>query len=94
MTRSVWKNIYIDNVVLHQLLGPVCDEIVPHINSRGSTILKEFVGKSVAVYNGKQFFVVAINNLMPGRKFGEFAQTKKICVYRRTKKASKKNFKR
>ncbi len=93
MTRSVWKNVYIESTLMYKLLLKNSN-IIQQTNSRESTILKEFVGKTVNVYNGKQYFILNINNLMLGHKLGEFVHTKKICMYTRTKKVIKKYIKK
>lgn len=96
MSRSIWKNVYVDNLLVNKLLfDNVPIENTPYkTNSRGSTILAEFVGNSVGVHNGKQYFFVPINKLMPGYKLGAFVHTKKLCIYRKLKKGSKKYIKK
>lgn len=93
MSRSLWKNVYVDSVLLYQVLRGN-NSATFQTNSRASTILKEFVGKTFSVYNGKQYFILPVTNLMVGYKFGEFVHTKKVCVYRKTKKISKKSVKK
>jgi len=44
--------------------------------SRDTTIVPEFVGHTVAVYNGKTFVPVYITSDMVGHKLGEFAPTR------------------
>jgi len=91
MTRSVWKNVYVNNLLLHEMLssnGSV-NNLPYQTNSRGSTILCEFVGKTIGVYNGKQYFFINVNKLMPGYKLGSFVHTKKLCIYRKLKKGKK-----
>lgn len=63
-------------------------------SSRGSTIISEFIGKSFSIYNGKQYFVLGIVGTMLGRTLGEFVHTKKICIYKKTKKVNKKYIKK
>lgn len=93
MSRSLWKNIYIDSALLYQVVK--CKSLESHqTNSRASTILKEFVGKTFSVYNGKQYYVLPVTNLMVGYKLGEFVHTKKVCVYRKAKKTNKKYIKK
>jgi small subunit ribosomal protein S19 len=93
MSRSLWKNIYVDSVLLYQVVKS--GNLVTHqTNSRASTILKEFVGMTFSVYNGKQYFILPVTALMVGYKLGEFVHTKKVCVYRKTKKISKKYIKK
>ncbi|MEM1620241.1 MAG: 30S ribosomal protein S19 [Fervidicoccaceae archaeon] len=47
-------------------------------HARDAIILPEFVGMTVAVYNGKEFVHVKIVPEMIGRRLGEFSPTTKI----------------
>ncbi|MBN1756323.1 30S ribosomal protein S19 [bacterium] len=44
--------------------------------SRGSTIIPEFVGHTIAVHNGKKFVPVYVTENMVGHKLGEFSPTR------------------
>ena len=44
-------------------------------------ILPRFVGKIVAVHNGKEFLLVTIQPEMIGHRLGEFAITTKACIH-------------
>jgi small subunit ribosomal protein S19 len=44
--------------------------------SRSSMIIPDFVGQTIAVYNGKQFVPVYITENMVGHKLGEFSPTR------------------
>ena len=44
--------------------------------SRASMISPDFVGKTFAVHNGKQFIPVFVTENMVGHKLGEFAPTR------------------
>ena len=44
--------------------------------SRASMISPDFVGKTFAVHNGKQFIPVFITDNMVGHKLGEFSPTR------------------
>jgi small subunit ribosomal protein S19 len=46
--------------------------------SRRSCISSEFLGFSFLIYNGHVFRKVVVKNNMIGKKFGEFATTKRI----------------
>ncbi len=48
---------------------------------RSMIILPEMVGRSVKVYSGKEFVVVAITAEMLGHYLGEFVQTRKKVVH-------------
>jgi small subunit ribosomal protein S19 len=44
--------------------------------SRRSTVVPQFVGQKVLIYNGKTWLSVLITEEMVGHKFGEFASTR------------------
>ena len=44
--------------------------------SRASMITPDFVGKTIAVHNGRQFIQVFITENMVGHKLGEFSPTR------------------
>ena len=44
--------------------------------SRGSMISPDFVGKTIAVHNGRQFIPVFVTENMVGHKLGEFSPTR------------------
>jgi len=44
--------------------------------SRASMITPDFVGQTIAVYNGKQFVPVYVTENMVGHKLGEFSPTR------------------
>ena len=46
--------------------------------ARSSTIAPDFVGKTIAVHNGKVHVPVFITENMVGHKLGEFAPTRKF----------------
>ncbi len=49
--------------------------------ARASTISPEFVGKTVAVHNGKVHVPVFITENMVGHKLGEFSPTRKFRTH-------------
>ena len=56
--------------------------------SRASTITPDFVGLTIAVYNGKKFIPVYVTENMVGHKLGEFSPTRMFRSHGgRTKKA-------
>ncbi len=79
MTRSLKKGPYIDEKLHRKVaaLGPN-DKTVIRTWARASTIAPEFVGKTVAVHNGKEHLPVYITENMVGHKLGEFAPTRKF----------------
>ena len=44
--------------------------------SRASMITPDFVGKTIAVHNGRQFIPVYVTENMVGHKLGEFSPTR------------------
>lgn len=58
---------------------------IPKIWSRRSTILPQFVGKTVSIYNGRIFIQCKISPDMIGHKFGEFAVTRKRPIHKKKK---------
>ncbi len=44
--------------------------------SRASMITPDFVGKTIAIHNGRQFIPVFITENMVGHKLGEFSPTR------------------
>lgn len=82
--------------------GPFCDDHlmkkVEEVNtsnakkviqtwSRRSTIFPNFIGHTIAVYNGKTHVPVYITEDMVGHKLGEFAPTRTYRGHGKDKKA-------
>jgi small subunit ribosomal protein S19 len=63
--------------------SPVLEDTVVHpkgilTQSRTSHIPSNFIGKTIAVYNGKKHKPLKITHKMIGQKLGQFVLTKKI----------------
>ena len=78
MTRSVWKGPFVHPSLLKKI-----DKLKDKPNkkpiktwSRNSTIIPDFVGQTIGVHNGRQFFPVYITENMVGHKLGEFSPTR------------------
>ena len=54
--------------------------------SRSSMIIPDFVGQTIAVYNGRQFVPVYITENMVGHKLGEFSPTRSFRGHAGAKK--------
>jgi len=72
----------------------ICEEkglspsrIILTLWSRQSTILEEHVGFRVRIHNGKTFKQITVRKEMVGKKFGEFAPTRKFVTHKKKKKA-------
>ncbi len=78
MSRSSKKAPYVEQ----KLFDRVCamndkgEKKVLKTWSRASTIYPEFVGHTIAVYNGRNHVPVYVVEDMVGHKFGEFAPTR------------------
>lgn len=79
MSRSLKKGPFVDPKLAKKLdaLGNE-DRTIVKTWARSSTVAPEFVGKTVAVHNGKVHVPVFITENMVGHKLGEFAPTRKF----------------
>src|SRR3989338_4241430 len=50
-------------------------------HSRETIILPSMVGKTIKVYNGKEFFPILIQSEMIGHRLGQFSLTRKIVKH-------------
>ncbi|KAL9239308.1 hypothetical protein vseg_013643 [Gypsophila vaccaria] len=74
--RSLWKGSFVDAFLMR--LKDNKEQLAnKKIWSRRSSILPEFVGSVVRIYNGKSFVRCKITEAKVGHKFGEFAFTRK-----------------
>ncbi len=79
MSRSLKKGPFVDPKLAKKIaaLGQD-DRTVIKTWARASTIAPEFVGRTIAVYNGKVHVPVFISENMVGHKLGEFSPTRKF----------------
>ena len=79
MSRSLKKGPFIDFKLARKLdrLSPE-DRTIVKTWARASTISPEFVGRTIAVHNGRVHVPVFITENMVGHKLGEFAPTRKF----------------
>lgn len=82
MSRSLKKGPFVDFKLAKKVaaLGPE-DRSIIKTWARASTIAPEFVGKTIAVHNGKVHVPVFITENMVGHKLGEFAPTRKFRAH-------------
>lgn len=79
MSRSLKKGPFVDPKLAKKVAALVQDDrTVIKTWARASTISPEFVGRTIAVYNGKVHVPVFISENMVGHKLGEFAPTRKF----------------
>lgn len=79
MSRSLKKGPFIDPKLAKKVaaLGNE-DRTIIKTWARASTISPDFVGKTIAVHNGKVHVPVFITENMVGHKLGEFSPTRKF----------------
>ena len=78
MPRSLKKGPYVHKSFLKKVQGNLDSNKKSVIKtwSRSSMIIPDFVGQTIAVYNGRQFVPVYITENMVGHKLGEFSPTR------------------
>ena len=89
MARSVWKGPYFDVTLFKKVKKSKEESSKSQIKtwSRRSTIIPDFVGVTISVYNGKSFIPVYITEDMVGHKLGEFSPTRVFKGHSGDKKA-------
>ena len=78
MSRSLKKGPYVEQRLLArvQTMNQKNEKQVLKTWSRASVIFPDFIGHTVAVYNGKKHIPVFISENMVGHRLGEFAPTR------------------
>lgn len=78
MSRSVKKGPYCEPRLLGRVqeMNRRNEKQVLKTWSRASVIFPEFIGHTIAVYNGKRHIPVYVNKDMVGHRLGEFAPTR------------------
>ncbi len=78
MSRSIKKGPFIDPKLLSrvQAMNEAGEKRVLKTWSRSSTIFPDFVGHTIAVYDGRKHVPVYVTEDMVGHKLGEFAPTR------------------
>ena len=78
MSRSLKKGPYVEARLLSnvQQMNKKSEKKVLKTWSRDSVIFPDFVGHTVAVYNGKKHIPVYVTENMVGHRLGEFAPTR------------------
>ena len=89
MARSVWKGPYFDITLYKKVKKSKEENSKSPIRtwSRRSTIIPDFVGVTLSVYNGKSFIPVFVTEDMVGHKLGEFSPTRVFKGHSGDKKA-------
>ncbi|MBM7646863.1 small subunit ribosomal protein S19 [Scopulibacillus daqui] len=78
MGRSLKKGPFVDDHLMKKVegLNEKNEKKVIKTWSRRSTIFPEFIGHTIAVYDGRKHVPVYITEDMVGHKLGEFAPTR------------------
>ncbi|ADC49772.1 MULTISPECIES: 30S ribosomal protein S19 [Alkalihalophilus] len=78
MGRSLKKGPFVDDHLMKKVEAhnEANDKKVIKTWSRRSTIFPEFIGHTIAVYDGRKHVPVYISEDMVGHKLGEFAPTR------------------
>lgn len=88
MSRSKWKGPSIDyvdkknNLSFNKTKGSYTKIKM----SRNTTIVPEFVERTLRIHNGKTWAEITVKEEMIGYKFGEFSFTRKRFSFKKTKK--------
>ncbi len=92
MSRSLKKGYFIDDHLLKkvQKAKETGSKAVIKTWSRRSTITPEMIGLTFAVYNGKKFIPVYVDENMVGHKLGEFSPTRTFRGHAGKDKGSKR----
>ena len=78
MSRSLKKGPYVEARLLTRVQGMnrKSEKRVLKTWSRDSVIFPDFVGHTIAVYNGKKHIPVYVTENMVGHRLGEFSPTR------------------
>ncbi len=78
MSRSLKKGPYVEQRLLArvQTMNKNNEKQVLKTWSRASVIFPDFIGHTIAVYNGRKHVPVFISENMVGHRLGEFAPTR------------------
>lgn len=89
MSRSTKKGYFVQEALMKKItaLNEANEKKIVQTWSRSSTIYPEFVGHTIAVYDGRKHVPVYVTEDMIGHKLGEFAPTRKFGGHVGEKKA-------
>lgn len=79
MSRSLKKGPFVDPKLMKKVMALGADDrTIIKTWARSSTITPDFLGRTIAVHNGKVHVPVFITENMVGHKLGEFSPTRKF----------------
>ena len=78
MSRSTKKGYFVEDALMKRIkaMNDANEKKVVQTWSRASTIFPDFVGHTIAVYDGKKHVPVYVTEDMVGHRLGEFAPTR------------------
>jgi small subunit ribosomal protein S19 len=78
VSRSTKKGPYVDENLLKKIenMNASGQKKVIKTWARSSVITPEFVGHTIAVYNGRKFIPIYLDENMVGHRLGEFSPTR------------------
>lgn len=85
LSRSLKKGPFLSaNLVIDRLLHPVlrANNVT---KNRYSTVLPDFVGDTFQIHTGRLFSQIKVLDTMVGKKFGEFVNTRKLFLSKKTR---------
>ena len=90
MSRSLKKGPYVEPRLLGrvQTMNKKNEKKVLKTWSRASVIFPDFIGHTVAVYNGRKHIPVYVTENMVGHRLGEFALTRTFKAHGSAEKAA------
>lgn len=89
MARSAKKGPFVDDSLMKKVERSQSSGSRGDIKtwSRRSMVIPEFVGKNIAVHDGRKFVSVFITENMVGHKLGEFVPTRTFRLHSGQRKA-------
>ena len=79
--RSLLRNYDIIEIFVSRCEEKNSKNKVIKTHNRALVIVPQLIGKTIGVYNGKEFVKVLISDEMLGHRLGEFSQTRKIAKH-------------
>jgi small subunit ribosomal protein S19 len=86
MTRPKWKEIFYNPNLIKKSSN---SQLKLKTWYRHSNIPKYLIGRRLKVHNGHRFIDVNIIPRMVGHKLGEFANTRRPCIFKKKKEKKK-----
>ena len=92
MGRSLKKGPFVDEHLIKKVEAALASEKKQVIKtwSRRSTIFPQFIGQTIAVYDGRKHVPVYVTEDMVGHKLGEFVPTRTFKGHKDDDRSSKR----